>query len=273
MKIDFLSDINKEFKSSMNYEKVDKFVVKVLWWNFGIFFILAVANSVFKAADKYPSPFSWRVMSMQEALGGLVLALIAVCVPAILIGKLKNHYVWRVLVTTCLVVYSYLFVFISGGSIEMHFHFFMIIALLIVYADWRLEWVLLVLTALHHGILNYVEPGWVYFYGRNDFAVITHALPVLGAVIFTTVLCQNHRDAIIALEHAKSGLETTVNDRTRELQEVNTNLEKMVSERTTQLQQKLSEVEKLNKVMVGREVKMAELKKQVQQETTETQGA
>jgi methyl-accepting chemotaxis protein len=65
-------------------------------------------------------------------------------------------------------------VLISGGSIEMHFHFFMIMAVLVVYSDWRLGWLVLVLTALHHVILNYVRPDWVYFYGRNDFAIVAH---------------------------------------------------------------------------------------------------
>jgi len=47
-------------------------------------------------------------------------------------------------------VYSYLFVFMSGGSIEMHFHFFMVLALVTVDSDWRLGWIVLALTAAHH---------------------------------------------------------------------------------------------------------------------------
>ncbi len=265
MKIDFLSDINKDYKTAMNYEKVDKFIVTVLWWHFWIFALQAFAASVLRIAETYPSPFAWRIISYTEASSAMLIAVAATAIPALLIGRVKNHYVWRVMVTVCFVVYSYLFVFISGGSIEMHFHFFMLIALLIVYADWRLEWVLLVLTALHHGILNYVEPGWVYFYGRNDFAVISHSLPVLGAVIFTTVLCRNHRDAIVALDSTKNSLEATVAERTRQMLDVNNTLEAMVQERTSQLEQKLSEVEKLNKVMVGRELKMLDLKKENEQ--------
>ena len=99
--------------------------------------------------------------------------------------------------------YSYLFVLISGGSIEMHFHFFMIMALLVVYSDWRLNWLVLVLTALHHGILNYVHPQWVYFYGRNDFAIVAHGLPVAVTAVFTTLLCENQRRSVAILEETR----------------------------------------------------------------------
>lgn len=254
----------------MEYGKIDKFLIKVLWWHFGIFTLIAFAASVLKVAEKFPSPFAWRVISPVEASVSVMLALAATAIPIILVGKLKNHYAFRAVITTCFVVYSYLFVFISGGSIEMHFHFFMVVSLLIVYADWRLEWILLVLTALHHGILNYVQPGWVYFYGRNDFAVISHALPVLGAVIFTTVLCQTHRSAILALENAKTGLEATITQRTKELQEANSDLDKKVQDRTQELEKRrkeledrTKELEKANDLMVGRELKMAEMKEKL----------
>lgn len=102
--------------------------------------------------------------------------------------------------------YSYLFVFISGESIEMHFHFFIVAALLVMYADWRLGWILLALTVIHHGILNYVQPGWVYFYGRNDISVISHAIPVLVMVIFTTAVCEMIRGGVVTLDITNRGI-------------------------------------------------------------------
>ena len=117
--------------------------------------------------------------------------------------RLHNHYAWRILVSVSLTTYSYLLVLISGGSIEMHFHFFMIMALLVIYSDWRINWLVLVLTALHHGILNYVHPQWVYFYGRNDFAIVAHGLPVAVTAVFTTLLCENQRRSVAILEETR----------------------------------------------------------------------
>ncbi len=145
----------------------------------------------------------WRVPTFEEGAGTIAVGLLATVTAAWAHGRLKNHYAWRILVSVSLTTYSYLFVLISGGSIEMHFHFFMIMAVLVVYSDWRLGWLVLVLTALHHVILNYVHPAWVYFYGRNDFAIVAHGLPVAVMAVFTTMLCQNQRQSVAILEETR----------------------------------------------------------------------
>lgn len=65
------------------------------------------------------------------------------------------------------------------------------------------------------------------------------------------------------LQDAKSGLENIVIDRTKELQELNRHLGQEVSSRTQELQKKLLELERFNKVAVGRELKMVELKEEI----------
>ncbi|MEK7546892.1 MAG: PAS domain S-box protein [Patescibacteria group bacterium] len=207
MNIDFITDINKGLEDSLNYKKVDNFIVKILWWHLGVFALVAFLNAVVKLASFYPSPLAWRVISIPEAIVTVLIAAMATLITTLLKGNIQNHYLWRIVVTVAIVIYSYLFVFISGGSIEMHFHFFIVAALLIIFADWRLGWILLVLTALHHGILNYIQPGWVYYYGRNDLSVIAHALPVLAAVIFTTIISINSRETVFNLQEATTRLD------------------------------------------------------------------
>lgn len=259
MKLDFISDINKNYEEAMNYSQMDRFIVKAQWWLFAALAIQTFFAGVVKVATFYPSPFSWRVISFPEAIAAVILGLFAALVPAILKGKFQNHYAWRILITFTLAFFAYLFVFVSGGAIEMHFMFFVMITVLVVYSDWRLGWIMLALVALHHGILNYTQPGWVYFYGRNDFAVVSHALPVLMQVIFTTILCNNQRKSVQELLGAKIELEKTVEERTSELQKAKQSLENIVGTTTTQL----DEVSRLNKMMVDRELKMVELKKQL----------
>jgi PAS domain S-box-containing protein len=134
----------------------------------------------------------------------------------------------------------------------MHFHFFIVMALLVIYSDWRLGWLVLVLTSLHHTILNYVQPTWVYSYGRNDLSIIAHGVPVLVMAIFTTRLCETQRSAVealaktsaalqqdnlarpraeAALRHAHDRQETRVQERTAELSAANAALQVEVAER------------------------------------------
>lgn len=67
-----------------------------------------------------------------------------------------------------------------------------------------------------------------------------------------------------ALEEAKTTLEIKVRARTKELQESAESLNERVKERTKELQQKIEELERFNKLTVGRELKMVELKEQVE---------
>lgn len=69
------------------------------------------------------------------------------------------------------------------------------------------------------------------------------------------------------LESVNVDLESKVRDRTEELEKVKKSLEQLVVERTQKLEEKLREVEELNKAMIGRELRMIELKDQLEKET------
>ena len=59
-------------------------------------------------------------------------------------------------------------------------------------------------------------------------------------------------------------LDKKVTERTAELEELKNNLEKTVEERTKQLQKKVDELERFQELTVGRELKMIELKKEME---------
>lgn len=66
-----------------------------------------------------------------------------------------------------------------------------------------------------------------------------------------------------SLEEAKSILELKVRERTKELADLNKRLEGKVEERTKELQERMEQLEKFNRLAVGRELKMVELKKEI----------
>ncbi|MCK5592384.1 MAG: hypothetical protein KAI72_10555, partial [Candidatus Pacebacteria bacterium] len=65
------------------------------------------------------------------------------------------------------------------------------------------------------------------------------------------------------LEKTKIELEKKVSERTSQLFDLNKNLEDEVQKRTIELKSKLIELKKFNKIAIGRELRMIELKEEI----------
>ncbi|HYI45392.1 MAG TPA: ATP-binding protein [Actinomycetota bacterium] len=67
-----------------------------------------------------------------------------------------------VVATFGLVAVSGLFVHLSGGTIEGHFHFFVMLAVISLYQEWRTFLLAILFVALHHGVVGTLDPEAVY---------------------------------------------------------------------------------------------------------------
>ena len=76
----------------------------------------------------------------------------------------------------------------------------------------------------------------------------------------------------IALEEAKTILEIKVKARTRELRELAEKREEEIQERTKELQDRVKELERFQRLTVGRELKMIELKKKIKELEKKSKG-
>lgn len=74
------------------------------------------------------------------------------------------------------------------------------------------------------------------------------------------------------IEKINESLEIKVRERTKELEDLTAKLEEKVADRTKELQEKLRELEKFQKLAVGRELKMIELKKQINELKKQIEG-
>jgi diguanylate cyclase (GGDEF)-like protein len=71
-----------------------------------------------------------------------------------------------ILASTGLVTCSALLVYFWNGQIEAHFHFFVVIPILILYQDWLPFLLALTYVIVHHGLLGAVAPHKVYDHGH-----------------------------------------------------------------------------------------------------------
>jgi diguanylate cyclase (GGDEF)-like protein len=71
-----------------------------------------------------------------------------------------------ILASAGLVTCSALLVYLWNGTTEAHFHFFVVIPILILYQDWTPFLLALTYVIVHHGLLGAVAPGTVYDHGN-----------------------------------------------------------------------------------------------------------
>jgi PAS domain S-box-containing protein len=102
------------------------------------------------------------------AEGGLVAVLAAT---AVLAGRLThNRHVLSTSVAVGLLTSSATVVHLSGGAIEAHFHFFVMMSVLLLYEDWLPYAAAFGYVVLHHGSVGVISPESVY----NHSGAIAH---------------------------------------------------------------------------------------------------
>ena len=115
-------------------------------------------------------------------IDALPVALLGACAS---LRTASGHGTRAVLASFGLLTASSVLVHVSGGNTEMHFHFFVMVALIALYQDWRPFLGAIGFVGLHHAVFGVLAPGAVY--GHEDavrrplvWAVI-HAVFVLAA--------------------------------------------------------------------------------------------
>jgi diguanylate cyclase (GGDEF)-like protein len=89
-------------------------------------------------------------------------ASIPLALGALAFWKRPGRGVRSVIVATGLISCSVVLVHVSGGLIEAHFHFFVVVALLSLYQDWKPFLVVIGLTVIEHGVTGVLAPHAVY---------------------------------------------------------------------------------------------------------------
>ncbi len=135
---------------------------------------------------------------------------IASLLPLALAKFRPGSFATRVVIATCLMVYSMLFIAQTGGMIEMHFHVFGSMAFLLIYRDWRLPVIAGGVIAVHHAVFNYIQtlgyPDLVFADHHGWHIVGIHAVFVIfegvGLVYMARMLHSEVEQSEALVDHA-----------------------------------------------------------------------
>ncbi|KEO90333.1 hypothetical protein EH31_09595 [Erythrobacter longus] len=132
----------------------------------------------------------WSLMSGQIIFGiaGGLLTL----TPITLAVLKRSDKTARLILGITTPVYAAIFVALArdtGWVIDMHLTFFALLAMLAVLADWRPILAATSVTAVHHLLLNFVAPLYVFPDGSDFARVIFHAVVLLGESVALMFLC------------------------------------------------------------------------------------
>jgi len=122
-----------------------------------------------------------------------------------------------------------------------------------------------IISFLGYGILFHFSSAREFLKPPLDLFLIGTTCGIIA--LFTNSFRKyysNLLDAYDEIEAEKSVLEVRVRARTKELEQLAANLDQQVKERTKELQERVKELERFQKLALGRELKMIELKKEIE---------
>ena len=125
------------------------------------------SGCTFPRSRSLPSPPATGLNTVSSE-GSLVAILAAT---ATLAGRMtRNRHLLSTIVALGLLTSSATIVHLSGGAIEAHFHFFVMMSVLLLYEDWLPYAAAFAYVVLHHGLVGVISPTSVY----NHSGAIAH---------------------------------------------------------------------------------------------------
>jgi signal transduction histidine kinase len=206
------------------------------------------------------SPWTWAGTTSQlhvHVIAAAVLGAVIVSLPIVLAWKTPGRTITRHMIAAGQMLMSALFIHLSGGRIETHFHVFGSLAFLAFYRDWRVLITATVIVALDHMLRGMFWPQSVFgTLVASPFRWLEHAGWVLFEVWFLRLACIHNLSEMTSdarhraeLEHAHELTEEEVVRRTADLARKNQELDEFTYVASHDLQEPVRKLVSFSKLL------------------------
>jgi signal transduction histidine kinase/DNA-binding response OmpR family regulator len=176
------------------------------------------------------SPFTWEGSSSSvhvHVWAAIVLGAVFCSLPVLLTVVAPTRAVTRHAIAASQVLFSALFIHVTGGRIETHFHVFGSLAFLAFYRDWRVLITATVIVAVDHLLRGIYWPQSVYGVAvASGWRWLEHAGWVLFEDVVLLIACRRSNKELWLLcahraevEDGKATVDAQVRQRTRQLED------------------------------------------------------
>ena len=160
------------------------------------------------------------VYRIQGAVPMMAIAVLANLLPTMIVIRHRTDVSALLVIGTLAAIDPAVLVYAMHGfawQMDMHMYFFVALAALMVLCDWRPILLASVLIALHHLLLEMIEPDWVFTGSGNVGRVLIHALAVVlqfAALCYVTLQLRallgnqaaSHLEAVAARDLAETSM-------------------------------------------------------------------
>jgi hypothetical protein len=165
--------------------RLDRMFSKLMLVQWVAAIVVAAVYSSTGWADKLHPTGGYLSLAL---MGGAVLSLIPMLVVRYRAGSVTSRHV----IAVCQILWSALFIHLSGGRIETHFHIFGSLAWLAFYLDWKVLVTATVMVAVDHLLRGLLVPESVYgMMHAGHWRFVEHALWVVFEDVILFIACRN----------------------------------------------------------------------------------
>jgi len=139
------------------------------------------------------------VLKLEHMVTDLVISTIVASIGLLSFLVMKNTASTRYVIATGYVLQAATLVMLFSGhpwQIDMHMYFFATLAFVTALFDWRCILVAAAVTAVHHLVLNFTVPLWVFPGGADLARVLFHAVIVVMETLVLTAFCVKLQQAL-----------------------------------------------------------------------------